>query len=186
MPRLMLLAGSMRANSHSLAACRAAAAVAETLGSETRVVSVRDLDLPMYVPDVEIEGFGHGAEGIHRLLEAYRWAETYLWCSPAYHGTVTGAFKNALDFAEFLSGDKPPYLQEKAVGIVAINDSTPFPAMRDSARELRAWVAPTHIAIPGSEFDTERTLIGERSLNRMRRLVEELLGHRRPPRIGAE
>jgi len=136
----------------------------------------------MYIPEIEIDAFGDGAEGIHRLLEAYRLADCYLWCSPAYHGTVTGAFKNALDFAEFLSSDRPPYLQEKAVGMVAINDSSPFAAMRDSARELRAWVAPTHVGIPGSEFDAERTITNERSLNRIRRLVEELLSHQRPER----
>jgi FMN reductase len=179
MPRIMLLAGSMRPNSCSQSACRIAASFAESLGAEAEVVTVRDPNLPMYIPDVELEGFGEAANRIQTLIDAYRMADSYLWCSPAYHGTVTGAFKNALDFAEFLSGDIPPYLQEKAVGMVSINDSSPFPAMRDSARELRAWVAPTHVSIPGSEFDVRRELANERFLNRLRRLVEELLSHQR-------
>jgi FMN reductase len=153
--------------------------MAGELGAETQVLSVRDLNLPMYIPDIGIEDFGSGADSIRLLLEAFRLADSYLWCSPAYHGTVSGSFKNALDFAEFLSDDSPPYLQGKAIGIVAINDSTPFPAMRDSARELRAWVAPTHVAIPGTEFDKTGTITSERSLNRLRRLVEELVGYRR-------
>ena len=176
-PTIMLLSGSMRPNSCSSETCRVAAAMSEAKGAEALSLSVLELDLPMYVPEQEVSAFKHGQDAIHQLLTAYRHADAFLWCSPAYHGSVTGAFKNAIDFAEFLSRDHPPYLQSKPVGIVAINDCTPFAAMRESARELRAWVAPTHVEIPESEFTADRKLTNERSLKRLERLVEELLHH---------
>ncbi|MDP9425138.1 MAG: NAD(P)H-dependent oxidoreductase [Actinomycetota bacterium] len=37
----------------------------------------------------------------------------------AYHETLAGATKNALDFAQFLSRDQKPYFDGKVVGLVA-------------------------------------------------------------------
>ncbi|HKT19333.1 MAG TPA: NAD(P)H-dependent oxidoreductase [Stellaceae bacterium] len=33
-----------------------------------------------------------------------------LGCTPAYHYSISGSFKNALDFVELLGEDDPPYL----------------------------------------------------------------------------
>lgn len=163
----------MREASCSMAVCRAVA----TMGvADVRIADPRVLRLPMYEPYVGVDHFGEAAPRISSLLEMFRWCEVMAWVTPTYHGTVSGAFKNMLDFAEFLSDDSPAYLQGRAVGMVAINDSTPFAAMRDCARELRCWTAPTHIEVQESEFEPEPVLRQERALGRLQRMIGELVG----------
>lgn len=144
---------------------------------DVQILDPKGLRLPLYEPEVGIGHFGEAAQQIERLLELFRWSEVMLWVNPTYHGTITGAFKNMLDFAEFLSADLPPYLHGRAVGFVSINDSTTFAAMRDCARELRCWVAPTQIEIQEAEFEPGPVLRQEKAVGRLRRLVGELASY---------
>jgi len=171
---LLCLAGSLRTPSYSLATCKAIRELAEATEFQGEIVDPRELDLPLYVPDLELEGYEPKRAGIERLIELYRKADAMVWVSPTYHGTVSGVFKNMLDFAEFLSRDERPYFQGRPVGLIAINDSTTFAAMRDSARELRAWLAPTHIELNEADFSSDFRLTSERSQNRVVRLMGEL------------
>ena len=41
-----------------------------------------------------------------------------IWSSPTYHGSVSGSFKNALDWLILLAEREPPYLSNKPVGLV--------------------------------------------------------------------
>ena len=148
--------------------------MAEATEFRVEIADPRELDLPMYVPDFELEDYAPKNAGIERLVESYRNADAMVWVSPTYHGTVSGVFKNMLDFAEFLSRDHRPYFQGRPVGLIAINDSTTFAAMRDCARELRAWLAPTHIELNGADFSSDLALSSEKSLNRVQRLLGEL------------
>ena len=171
---LVCVGGSMRTPSLSLSVCRAAASIGQEMGFSTDVLDVRELALPIYVPDLEPDDYGTGSGQIRRLVEALRGADALVWASPTYHGTVSGVFKNAIDFAEFLCRDARPYLSGRSVGLVAINDSTTFAAMRDCARELRAWLAPTQVELSAKDFDSEHELASESALRRLRRLVQEL------------
>jgi FMN reductase len=42
-----------------------------------------------------------------------------IWSSPLYHGTVSGAFKNALDWLDLLSDRDPPFLTDKVIGLIS-------------------------------------------------------------------
>lgn len=173
-PNLVCLGGSLATVSYSLAACRAVQEFAEPAGFDVQIMDPRKLDLPMYVPHFEIEHYAPRDEGIRCLVEALRQADALVWVSPTYHGTISGVFKNAIDFAEFLCRDSRPYLQGRPVGLVAINDSSPFCALRDCARELRAWVAPTQIQLTKRDFDESLHLTHDRARTRITRLVGEL------------
>ncbi len=41
-----------------------------------------------------------------------------IWSSPTYHGSVSGSFKNALDWLILLAEHAPPYLSNKPIGLV--------------------------------------------------------------------
>ncbi len=98
-----------------------------------------------------------------------------IWASPTYHGTISGAVKNALDFAELLRGDARPYLQGVPIGLTAVSDPTTFAAMVSCVHELRAWLAPTRVALRKDHFDAEFSLIDERSQTRLLRQIRELM-----------
>ncbi len=172
---LLCLAGSLRSPSYSLATCKAVRDLAKHSVFSVEIMDPRELDLPMYVPDLELVDYDPEQQlSIERLVGAYRKSHAMVWVSPTYHGTVSGVFKNMIDFAELLSGDDPPYFQGRPVGMISINDSTTFAAMRDCARELRAWLAPTHIELTAKDFADDLTVSNERSRKRIERLVGEL------------
>lgn len=174
------LGGTLRERSYSRAALQEALRIAAEHGAQTDILDLRALNLPMFVPGYSIEDYPveHRA-AITQLVEGCRRATAMLWASPTYHGTVSGVFKNAIDYIELLGDDQPAYLSGKAVGLIAINDSKTFSAMSNSVHELRAWLAPTHVQLNKSDFDDDLRLSNERAIRRLTRLVNELL-HFRP------
>src|SRR5207247_432300 len=95
--RVVGLGGSLARVSRSRAALQAALAGAERAGAETELLDLRRLDLPLYNPD-EPDPIDAAA----RLIEASYAADGMLWSSPMYQGTISGAFKNALDWLHVL------------------------------------------------------------------------------------
>jgi len=75
-----------------------------------------------------------------------------LWSSPLYHGTVSGAFKNALDWFQLLSEANPPYLTDKVVGLISTAGGThglqAVNTMEFAVRALRGWAVPLVLPIP--------------------------------------
>ena len=74
-------------------------------------------------------------------------------CTPAYHRSVSGSFKNVLDYLELLAGDDPSYLTGKAVGLVAVAGGLPasvsaLTALEFTVHSLRAYVVPYTVPVP--------------------------------------
>jgi FMN reductase len=150
--RILGFGGGLRAQSYSLLGLQEALAVAAAAGAETRLLALNDLDLPLYRPGYATPA-DYGADAaanITRLLDDFRWANGYLWASPSYHGSLSGAVKNALDFIQFLSADTPSFLYGKTVGILsagagsiaAVNVAT---QLIQVAHGLRANVVPLSV-----------------------------------------
>jgi FMN reductase len=176
-PFIVGLGGTLRTHSLSRAALIESLDIAATLGARSALLDLRELNLPMYSPDCAIEDYAPADRAsIERLLDTCYEADAFVWASPTYHGTVSGVFKNALDFLEFLSTTNPPYLSGRPVGLVAINDGKTFTALTSSAQELRAWVAPTLVLLDKSHFDETLTVSSEEAVRKLRRQVQELIG----------
>jgi FMN reductase len=175
-PLIVGLGGTLREKSYSRAALREALRIAAEHGAHTELLDLRELGLPMFVPDIGIDEYPHEYQAaITLLIESCRNAKAMIWSSPTYHGTVSGVLKNALDYIELMSDDQPAYLGGKAIGLISINDSKTFSAMSNSVHELHAWLAPTHVQLGKSDFDGGMRLSSERALRRITRLVNELL-----------
>jgi FMN reductase len=174
--KIVGLGGSLREKSRSRAALREALRLAAEQGAQTELLDVRELNLPMFLPDAALEAYPPEHQpSIARFLNACRSADAMIWASPTYHGTVSGAVKNAIDYVELMDDDDPPYLAGRAVGLITINDSTTWAALRDSVHELRAWLAPTSITLTKTDFTPEMTLKDERIRRRIARMVGELM-----------
>lgn len=179
-PVMVGIGGSLREKSFSRAALKTALTMAAAEGAEAVMLDLRELNLPMYVPDYDIGDYpaAHHA-GIRRLVDEIRRADVLIWASPTYHGAMSGVLKNAIDFIEFLADEPKPYLQERAVGLMAIPDPKTFTAMADAVHELRAWLAPTRVVLNKNDFNPDMTLQNERTIRRIKRLIDELLGFAR-------
>lgn len=169
------LGGTLRSRSYSRLGLEIALKMAEQAGAETHLLDVKALDLPMYDADFEISDYPQ-PQVIEDFLALHRRADVFLWSSPSYHGTVTGSFKNAIDFIEFLADDERPYLTGRAVGLIAVNDIPPVDTMRTIARELRAWVSPSTVVLRKTDFNADGSIHDEAKLRRLNRVVTELLG----------
>ena len=81
-----------------------------------------------------------------RLLEVCYGADGMLWASPMYQGTISGAFKNALDWLHPLGTREPPFLHDKVIGLISAAGGTQglqaVNTMEYSVRALRGWAVP--------------------------------------------
>jgi FMN reductase len=105
------LGGSLASISRSRAALEVALEGAAGAGAKTVLLDVRELDLPLYNPDDE-----EPTASAARLIEACYGADGMLWSSPMYQGTISGAFKNALDWLHLLGDREPAFLHDKVIG----------------------------------------------------------------------
>lgn len=150
------IGGSLSAQSSSLAALKIALEGAAEAGARTEIFDIRSLDLPMYSPDLH-----NIPKSVHRLCDGVHGAAGLLWSSPLYHGTISGSFKNALDWFQLLSDQKPAYLTDKVVGLISTAGGTQglqaVNTMEFVVRALRGWAVPLVIPIPQAwrVFDRE-------------------------------
>ena len=148
--RVVGLGGTLREGSASLGALRRALAASADAGAETELLDLRQLDLPMYEPGRALDEYG---PGVGRLVEGLSGADALLISTAAYHGTLAGVTKNALDFAQFLSGGEHPYFDGKVVGLISTAGGEQAGANTTGAlvhvvHSLRGVVAPLVVSIP--------------------------------------
>jgi FMN reductase len=140
------LGGSLAPRSSSLAALKIAIEGAAEAGADTEVLDIRTLGLPFYVP-----GMTDCPESVDRFCRAIYAADGFLWSSPMYHGTISGSFKNALDWLQLLADREPPYLTDKVVGLISTAGGThglqAVNTMEYVVRALRGWAVPLVLPI---------------------------------------
>ena len=172
-PKIVGLGGSLAPVSKSLAALRVAAAAAEEHGADVRIFEVRELDLPFYES---------GREPPPQALvfaDAVYEASGLLLSSPMYHGTISGSFKNALDWLELLRRREPPYLTNKIVGLIstasAVQGLQAVNTLEYVVRALRGWAIPLVIPINQRQaFDGDGRIVDERVDAQLRALGNEV------------
>jgi FMN reductase len=109
------IGGTTRPNSSTERALRVALASAEAAGATATLFSGEDLaELPMYAPEKP-----ERADVAQRLIAELRRADGVIIGSPAYHGSISGLVKNALDYTEDMREDDRVYLTGRACGVIA-------------------------------------------------------------------
>jgi len=172
--RIVGLGGSLAEYSTSLAALNVALEGARDYGADVQLFNLRELNLPMFVP-----GAGPSPAAALELCDAVAAAQGMMWSSPLYHGTISGAFKNALDWLQLLSDRKPPYLTDKVVGLISTAGGThglqAVNTMEFVVRALRGWAVPLVLPIPQSwQVFKDGRLIDKRVEEQLRALGREL------------
>jgi FMN reductase len=147
--KIVGLGGSLAEVSRSRAALRVALDGAAEAGAETELLDLRELALPMYNPDQ-----GKPTAAAARLIEACYDADGMLWSSPMYQGTISGAFKNALDWLHDLGGREPSFLHDEVIGLISSAGGTQglqaINTMEFATRALRGWAVPYVVPVPAA------------------------------------
>jgi FMN reductase len=145
--KIVGLGGSLAKLSTSRSALRVALEGAASAGAETTLLDLRELDLPMYNPDSE-----QTTAAAAQLIEACYGADGMLWSSPMYQGTISGAFKNALDWLHVLGSREPAFLHDEVIGLISAAGGThglqAINTMEFATRALRGWAVPYVVPIP--------------------------------------
>lgn len=148
--RVLGVSGSMAQSSRSSLALRAALDGAGRQGAQTRLIELCALDLPMYRPGPKPEHAGVGA-----AAEAALWADAFILASPDYHGAMSGALKNFLDYhwREFAG---------KLFGYICTSNEkglTVMEQMRTAIRQCYGWSLPYGVSVhPDDDFAPDGTL----------------------------
>ncbi len=148
--RIVGLGGSLRAASRSRAALAVALEGAAEAGAATELLDLRSLELPMFNPEHEADA----PANVRAMIETCYQADGMLWSSPMYNGSVSGSFKNAIDWLHILGSRDPAYLHDTVVGLIStaggIQGLQVINTMDFSARSLRAWAVPYAVPIAGA------------------------------------
>ena len=141
-PVILGIGGTTRQGSSSERALAASLRAAEKEGADVEMIDGPALLLPMYAP-----GGANLNADTRRLVDSYRRCDGLIISTPAYHGSISGAVKNALDYVEELRTDARVYLDGVAVGCIACAGGwqaagQTLTALRSIAHALRGWPTP--------------------------------------------
>jgi FMN reductase len=132
----------MRDGSSSTRAVRYGLEALRGLGAEARLLDLRELDLPVYRPDRSDD-----PAAVQTAAAEVAWADAFLLGSPDYHGSMSGAMKNFLDYHwEELAGKLFGYVcasHEK--GLTAMDQ------MRTAVRQCYGWSLPYGVSLHGEQ-----------------------------------
>lgn len=169
--------GSFKPRSSSSYAMLIALEYLQQRGHTVNALRLSELHLPEYGTYDRLEDY---PASVHHLLDQVRSANGLIFSSPIYHGTLSGAMKNAMDYFEYLAEDDPPYLTGKVAGLISTSGSgasiSAVNAMDQVCRALHGWVCPTTVIIPTSLdcFDSDGKVTNERIHRRLLHMADEL------------
>lgn len=145
-PLIVGIGGTPRWPSSTEQALEVTLEEARALGAETRLFGGTYLsELPHYLAD-------NSCNAGEEMIEAVRAADGVILASPGYHGSLSGAVKNAIDYLEETAADSRPYLDGLPVGLIVTAygwqaTGSTLVAMRSIVHALRGWPTPFGAAI---------------------------------------
>ena len=165
--KVALISGSLRKGSFNTSLVQY---VGRSLdGVEVDEISLADLDLPMFSEDLEAAGFPKKATELKQRMIA---ADVILIASPEYNGSISGALKNAIDWASRPRPDEEALacFKGKACGLLAaspgaIGGLRGLRHVRQILTQLQMVVVPQEFAlgVAHEAFDDHGDLKDERA-----------------------
>lgn len=151
-PKILVFAGSLRADSWNHKLALAASKGAELAGASLTVLRLRDLGLPLYDQDLEdAQGLPEGAVRLKDLLKAHH--GLIVGC-PEYNSSISAALKNAIDWASRPRQGEAPLecFDGKVAGLVsaspgALGGIRGLPTVRHVLSGIRCIVLPEQYAL---------------------------------------
>ncbi|RUA15912.1 MAG: hypothetical protein DSY55_05260 [Clostridia bacterium] len=154
--RILGIAGSLRPGSYTRQAVKIALQGAAEKGAATRLIDLREYELPFCNGDHDQAARYSDAVRLQKDVAA---AQGIILGTPDYHGSFSGVLKNALDLMGF------DEFGGKVVGLVGVSGGAmgavnALNDLRKVGRSLHAWVVPQQAAVPRASihFDADGSL----------------------------
>jgi NAD(P)H-dependent FMN reductase len=172
------VASSMREDFHSTRALQMVLEEAKKYGSESHLLELRKINLPLYDPG----GFGSDEpssnknnicnDDLERITTAIKWVDVFALASPDYHGSMSGGMKNLLDyFWEEFAGKTFGYIVASHEKGLTVADQ-----MRTAIRQCYGWSMPCGISVNGEkDFDSKGNLANSALAQRIKMLARDLV-----------
>lgn len=130
-PRILLLYGSLRPQSFSRKLALEAERILRQFGAETRVFDPHELPVLDSVPSNHPK--------VQELRALSLWSEGHVWVSPERHGSVTGVFKNQIDWLPLEEGSVRP-TQGRTLAVMKVCGGSQSFNVVNSLRVLGRWM----------------------------------------------
>lgn len=183
--RLLIFAGSTRAQSFNRQLAKVAAGMAKKMAAEVTLLELASLDIPLYNADLEALGTPPDVIRLKEILHAH---PAWIICSPEYNGSYTALLKNTLDWASSPVKADPNWQQGtkaftgKVVGLLSASPGA-LGGLRSLAHltpmllNLQCWVTPQQFALgqAGSAFGAHGELLVDHQRARVESVVRQVL-----------
>ena len=165
---LLIVSGSTRERSRTRALAQSLVPVVSSAGATVRHLDLHATRLPLYESGDAVQA---ALPAVKEVKASAAWADGFLLGTPEYHGGVSSALKNWLDYLyEELAG--------KLAGVYAVTGGgggdMSITAVKNSVHWCHGFTLPFHAAARGADFEGLE-LTSERVRDRLERLVHDLV-----------
>lgn len=170
-PKILFLYGSLRKRSYSRLLAEEAARIMEGLGAEVRFYH------PHNLPIKSEDAVDHPE--VQRLRELSLWSEGQVWSCPEMHGTITGVFKNQIDWIPLSIGAVRP-TQGRTLAVMQVCGGSQSFNVVNTLRVLGRWMRmltipnQSSVAKAYQEFNEDGTMKDSSFRDRVVDVMEEL------------
>jgi arsenic resistance protein ArsH len=170
-PRILILYGSLRPQSFSRKLALEAERILRQFGAETRVFDPHELPILDSVPASHPK--------VQELRALSLWSEGQVWVSPERHGTITGVFKNQIDWLPLEDGSVRP-TQGRTLAVMQVSGGSQSFNVVNTLRVLGRWMRmltipnQSSVAKAWQEFDDDGRMKPSPFYDRVVDVMEEL------------
>ena len=130
-PRVLVLYGSLREESYSRKLALEVRTILESFGAEVRIFDPHQLPVFDRSPTPPAEA--------QRLRDWSVWSEAQVWISPEMHGSISGAFKNQIDWLPLSEGAVRP-TQGRTLAVMEVSGGSQSFNAVNQLRILGRWM----------------------------------------------
>ena len=172
------IAGSMRQGSYGTQILKMVLEEAKKYNTDTQILDLRQVNLPLYDPEnatlldnPSTSKENNNSNNLATISNALKWADSIILSSPDYHGSMSGAMKNFLDyFWEDFAGKTFGYIVASHEKGLTVADQ-----MRTAIRQCYGWSMPYNISINGEkDFNSKGILVNSALAKRLKMLARDL------------
>lgn len=164
------VSSSMREGSFGTRTVKTVLDTAQKYEAKTRLLELRKVGMPLFNPDSDSSI--QSDMKLQKVTNDVNWADAYILVSPDYHGSISGAMKNFLDYYwEEFAGKTFGYICTSHEKGLTVMDQ-----MRTAVRQCYGWSLPYGISVNGQEdFNKVGEVVNSLLDKRLRMLARDLV-----------